>query len=136
MVNGLLAFTILKNGDFGNIEDEAGTSKYVRLLYSVSPVSSPRIMQMKLRSLAVTLAVVCCSLPLASQSLDKKAPAALQTGENTGSVDSLIGAHYYYFWAEPGSLRLPVLRAEQKAWARPVGRSACRASHPRPPVPS
>ena len=61
---------------------------------------------MKLRSLAVTLAVVCCSLPLASQSLDKKAPAALQTGENTGSVDSLIGAHYYYFWAEPGSFTL------------------------------
>ena len=46
-------------------------------------------------------------VPQASaQSVDRKAPAPLQSGTNSASVDSLIGPHFWYFFAEPGSFRL------------------------------
>jgi hypothetical protein len=61
---------------------------------------------MTLRSLPVVIVFLFSTLVLSAQSLDKKAPAPLQSGVNTGSVDSLIGAHYFYFWAESGSFTL------------------------------
>ena len=50
---------------------------------------------------------MCLNAPSASaQSLNNKAPAPLQEGANQASVDSLIGPHYWYFFAEPGHFQL------------------------------
>ena len=43
---------------------------------------------------------------VSAQSVDRKTPAALQSGANTASVDSFIGPHYWYFFAEPGAFQL------------------------------
>ncbi len=41
-----------------------------------------------------------------AQSVDKKAFAPLQQGANSGKVDSMIGSHYWYFYAEPGAFQV------------------------------
>ena len=51
------------------------------------------------------LAFVATSLTRA-QSVDKKAFAPLQQGANSGKVDSMIGPHYWYFYAEPGAFQV------------------------------
>ena len=53
------------------------------------------------------VATVCA---IQGQSLDKNAPAALRSGSNSASVDSLIGAHYWYFFVEPGAFQLTFSR--------------------------
>ena len=51
------------------------------------------------------LAFVATSLT-GAQSVDKKAFAPLQQGANSGKVDSMIGPHYCYFYAEPGAFQV------------------------------
>jgi hypothetical protein len=41
--------------------------------------------------------------PASAQSLDLKKPAPLEAGLNSGTADSMVGAHYWFFYAEPGS---------------------------------
>ena len=57
---------------------------------------------------------VACSfvavLPTLAQSLDVKKPAPLQSGNNTGTADCFVGAHYWYFIAEPGSFSGTITR--------------------------
>lgn len=63
---------------------------------------------MKMRKLNLLimffLAVGCIS----AQSLKPETPYPLQDGINTGTSDSFVGTHYWYFYATPGSNRLMV----------------------------
>jgi len=54
--------------------------------------------------IAFFLAVGCVS----AQSLKPENPYPLSAGINKGTSDSLIGTHYWYFYATPGSNRLTV----------------------------
>lgn len=49
--------------------------------------------------------VACCA---SAQSLKPEAPYPLQPGINKGTADSLVGTHYWYFYAMPGNSRLVV----------------------------
>jgi hypothetical protein len=58
-------------------------------------------------ALACTLA--CSSLYVrsaAAQSLKLDAPAPLHQGNNQALIDSFVGDHYYYFYAEPGKFHI------------------------------
>jgi hypothetical protein len=44
--------------------------------------------------------------PAAAQSLNLSTPAPLHTGNNEALVDSFVGDHYYYFFAEPGKFQI------------------------------
>ncbi len=55
--------------------------------------------------IAALFAFVVTSLA-GAQSVDKKAFAPLQQGANSGKVDSMIGPHYWYFYAEPGAFQV------------------------------
>lgn len=50
--------------------------------------------------------VLVGSLP--AQSLKREKPYPLQAGINKGTSDSLIGIHYWYFYATPGSSKMVV----------------------------
>jgi hypothetical protein len=43
-----------------------------------------------------------------AQSLNPKAPAPLQAGVNTGTVDNFVGTHYWYFTGGPGETHVHV----------------------------
>ena len=66
-----------------------------------------KILSSRLAVFAALCLSICLNATSASaQSLNKKAPAPLQEGVNQASVDSLIGPHYWYFFAEPGRFQL------------------------------
>ena len=52
-----------------------------------------------------------------AQSLSKTAAAPVQSGTNSGSVDSLIGPHYWYFWAQPGHFQLTFSQTQAQGLA-------------------
>ena len=56
-----------------------------------------------------SLLVVCffaAIVPASSQSLKLEAPAPLHEGNNQALIDSMVGDHYYYFYAEPGKFHI------------------------------
>lgn len=61
------------------------------------------IMLRKVLVISLLGALIASSLPVVAQSLDVKKPAPLQAGINTATVDSMVGPHYWYFYADPGS---------------------------------
>lgn len=53
----------------------------------------------------------CCTLflfvaPVCAQSLKPESPAPLQSGINRGTIDSVIGTHYWYFEGKPGKTQV------------------------------
>jgi hypothetical protein len=58
------------------------------------------------RFITVLVFGLLTTLSLRAQSLDKKSFAPLQQGSNSGSVDSMIGPHYWYLYVEPGSFQV------------------------------
>ncbi len=52
--------------------------------------------------------MVCSLLNLRAdaQSLKLIAPAPLHAGNNEALIDSFVGHHYYYFFAEPGKFQI------------------------------
>jgi len=58
----------------------------------------------------VAACVLACGLlgvhPAAAQSLKPEAPAPLHAGNNQALIDSFVGDHYYYFYAEPGKFHI------------------------------
>jgi hypothetical protein len=56
-------------------------------------------------ALACLLAAGLCNAAQA-QSLKLGAPAPLHQGNNEALIDSFVGDHYYYFYAEPGKFRI------------------------------
>jgi hypothetical protein len=68
---------------------------------------------MRYRSLLARVALACvlaCTLlsmrVAAAQSIKLDAPAPLHQGNNQALIDSFVGDHYYYFYAEPGKFRV------------------------------
>jgi hypothetical protein len=68
---------------------------------------------MRYRSLLARVALACvlaCTLlsmrVAAAQSIKLDAPAPLHQGNNQALIDSFVGDHYYYFYAEPGKFRI------------------------------
>ena len=60
-------------------------------------------------SFAGTIAAVLLSLSGAgAQSLDSKHPVALMPGENTGTVDSMVGPQFWSFHTQKGSAKIVV----------------------------
>jgi hypothetical protein len=62
-----------------------------------------------LTSFALASLIPCTLLgtrPVAAQSLKLDAPAPLHQGNNQAIVDSFVGDHYYYFFAEPGKFHI------------------------------
>lgn len=62
---------------------------------------------MRKLSLLITLLFLAAGLTSA-QSLKPEDPYPLQTGINQGTSDSLVGIHYWYFYALPGSSKVSV----------------------------
>jgi hypothetical protein len=60
---------------------------------------------MKLFQLA-SCAFSLCLAPAWAQSLKPDAPAALQPGINRGTIDSVVGNHYWYFDGKPGKTQV------------------------------
>lgn len=61
-----------------------------------------------MRNLSV-LAIILVSIGVASaQSLKPDNPYPLKAGINQGTSDSLVGIHYWYFYATPGTSRITV----------------------------
>jgi hypothetical protein len=50
------------------------------------------------------------------QSLDPHKPAPLGAGINKGNIENFSGAHYYYFWAEPGHIDIRMAFKEMGMW--------------------
>jgi hypothetical protein len=57
------------------------------------------------RTLALALGLLC-SFSASAQSLHVQSPAPLRAGTNHASVDSVVGDHYWFFYAEPGHFQL------------------------------
>jgi outer membrane protein OmpA-like peptidoglycan-associated protein len=53
------------------------------------------------------------------QSFDRQKPAPLGGGINKGNVDSVTGAHYYYFWAGPGHIEIKMAFKEMGVLGNP-----------------
>jgi hypothetical protein len=55
------------------------------------------------------LAIILMSVGIGSaQSLKPDNPYPLRSGINQGTSDSLVGTHYWYFYATPGTSRITV----------------------------
>jgi hypothetical protein len=54
------------------------------------------------------------------QSLDLHKPAPLAAGINKGNIDNFSGAHYYYFWAEPGHINVRMAFKEMGIYGAPL----------------
>lgn len=63
---------------------------------------------MEMRKLAVLFAFLLAVSSASAQSLKPQSPYAMKAGINQGTADSLVGSHYWYFYANPGSNRLTV----------------------------
>ena len=61
-----------------------------------------------MRKLAILFAFLFAVSSASAQSLKPQNPYPLSSGINQGTADSLVGSHYWYFWANPGSNRLTV----------------------------
>ncbi|WP_260734751.1 hypothetical protein [Tunturiibacter lichenicola] len=64
----------------------------------------------RLRLLFFPLVVALCAgvdaAPAACQSLNLNTPAAVHEGNNQALIDSFVGDHYYFFYAEPGRFHI------------------------------
>ncbi len=61
-----------------------------------------------MKNLAVLIAIFLAAECVSAQSLKPENPDPLKPGINRGTSDSLVGIHYWYFYATPGSNRLTV----------------------------
>jgi hypothetical protein len=61
-----------------------------------------------MKKLALLFAFLTIVSSAAAQSLKPENPYAMAAGINKGTSDSLVGSHYWYFYATPGSNRLTV----------------------------
>lgn len=73
----------------------------------------------KLKHLCST-ALLCAlflAAPAAAQSLDPDKPFPMKAGANRGTVDNIVGANYFYFWAGPGDVKVRVSFAQMGGFA-------------------
>lgn len=73
------------------------------------------------RQLVLALAVgLIISSASVAQSLDPNKPAPLAPGVNKGNVDSMIGSHFYYFWAGPGHFDIKLAFKDLGLYGNPL----------------
>jgi hypothetical protein len=56
--------------------------------------------------LTVALLISLSTAPAKSQSLNLNSPAPVHQGNNQALIDSFVGDHYYFFYAEPGKFHI------------------------------
>jgi len=61
-----------------------------------------------MRKLAILFAILMAVSSASAQSLKPQSPYPMKAGINQGTADSLVGSHYWFFYANPGSNRLTV----------------------------
>ena len=61
-----------------------------------------------MRKLGLLLALFLAAGAASAQSLKPESPYPLKAGINQGTSDSLVGVHYWYFYATPGTSRITV----------------------------
>jgi len=66
--------------------------------------------------------------PLGAQSLKLSAPAPLHTGNNEALIDSMVGDHYYYFFAEPGKFHIAWTFSSSQEGFNIGGKPTCAAA--------
>jgi hypothetical protein len=59
-----------------------------------------------MKSVLLSLCLLATFIPAHSQSLKLEAPAPLHEGNNQALIDSMVGDHYYFFYAEPGKFHI------------------------------
>ena len=80
-------------------------------------------------SLACVLACSTLNIqPAAAQSLKLDAPAPLHQGNNQALIDSFVGDHYYYFYAEPGKFHIAWTFSGAQEGFNVGGKPACGAA--------
>jgi hypothetical protein len=52
------------------------------------------------------IGILAAMVPASSQSLKLQSPAPLHKGTNQALIDSFVGDHYYFFYAEPGKFHI------------------------------
>src|ERR1700722_11439675 len=70
--------------------------------------------------LTLLLAATALHAPLAAQSLNFKAPAALVPGENHGTIDNQVGSHYWSFRYDKGSANIGVSFTSMGLFGNPM----------------
>jgi hypothetical protein len=70
-------------------------------------------------ALALAIGLIASSASMA-QSLDPEKPAPLAPGVNKGNVDSMVGAHFYYFWAGPGHFDIKLAFKDLGIYGNPL----------------
>ena len=70
-------------------------------------------------ALALAMGLIAASASMA-QSLDPDKPAPLAPGVNKGNVDSMIGSHFYYFWAGPGHFDIKLAFKDLGLYGNPL----------------
>ena len=78
--------------------------------------------------IGVLSAAMLASLPASSQSLKVETPAPLQQGSNRATVDSMVGDHYWYFYADPGRFHIDFTYGNPQEGFSTGGRPAMRAA--------
>ena len=61
-----------------------------------------------MKKIAIIFTFLLTASSVWAQSLKPESPYAMKAGINKGTSDSLVGSHYWYFYATPGSNRLLV----------------------------
>jgi len=80
------------------------------------------------------LCFLAAAFPASSQSLKLNAPAPLHEGNNQALIDSFVGDHYYFFYAEPGKFHISGPgAAPMKGSISAASPASPRRSIPRPP---
>lgn len=75
------------------------------------------------------MAILLCSpLVAEAQSLHVETPAPMRAGNNQAAVDSFVGSHYWYFYADPGSFRLQFSGGDSQEAFTIGGRAAVGAA--------
>jgi hypothetical protein len=75
---------------------------------SLSAEKRGGLKEMKNLNLLILIALFLITGTISAQSLKPENPYPLQEGINQGTSDSLVGTHYWYFYATPGSNQLTV----------------------------
>ncbi len=73
-----------------------------------------------MKKLAIVIAFFVAMGYASAQSLKPEAPYPLKAGINKGTADSLVGTHYWYFLANPGSNRVLVRFKPMGLYGAPV----------------
>lgn len=71
----------------------------------------------KISVLAAFFLLMGCA---SAQSLNSEDPAPLMKGINKGTADSLVGTHYWYYFAGPGNVRLTVRFKSMGMYGNPM----------------